>query len=218
MSSAAEPVQAAERGVMLAVADASLAERIARAIPPLGENRHIAIASSLLHLRLLASRSAPEAILIDGYLAAGGPLSDALRPFAAMAPVVLLAPPERQAEAARLVGDGEVEFVARTGDFVPLAASLLARRIRWARMSESLLGPPWAAVNGDLGAIFRHEINNPLTGILGNAELVLGHSERLAAIDAQRLQTVVDLAVRLRETIRRLSDSWERRPRPLTPA
>jgi signal transduction histidine kinase len=217
MSSAAEPMQAADRGVLLAAADAGLAERIARAIP-FGENRHVAIASSLLHLRLLVSRSTPEAILIDGYLVAGDPLPDALRPFTAIAPVVLLAPPERQSEAARLVGEGEVEFVARTGDFVPLAASLLARRVRWARMSESLLGPPWAAVNGDLGAIFRHEINNPLTGILGNAELVLGHSERLAPMDAQRLQTVVDLAVRLRETIRRLSDAWERRPSSLTPA
>lgn len=217
MSSAAEPVQVVECGVMLAVADASLAERIACAIPS-GENRHIAIAASLLHLRLLASRRTPEAILIDGYLVAGDPLPDALRPFTAIAPVVLVAPPERQAEAARLVADGEVEFVARTGDFVPLAAGLLARRVRWARMSASLLGPPWAAVNGDLGAIFRHEINNPLTGILGNAELVQGHSERLGPIDAQRLQTVVDLAVRLRETIRRLSDTWERRPSSLTPA
>jgi signal transduction histidine kinase len=218
MSSAVEPAQVAEHGVMLAVADASLAERIARAIRPSGENCPISIASSLLHLRLLASRTVPQAILIDGYLVAGDPLPDALRPFTQMAPVVLLAPQERQAEASGLVADGEVEFVARTGDFVPLAVSLLARRMRWARMSESLLGPPWSAVNGDVGTIFRHEINNPLTGILGNAELVLGHSERLAPIDAQRLQTVVDLAVRLRETIRRLSDTWERRPGSLTPA
>ena len=217
MSSAAEPIQSVERGVMLAVVDTSLAERIARAIP-FAENRSVAIASSLLHLRLLVSRNPPEAILIDGYLLGGDPLPEALRPFTAIAPVVLLAPPERQPEAARLVAEGEVEFVARTGDFVPLAASLLARRVRWARMSESLLGPPWAAVNGDLGAIFRHDINNPLTGILGNAELVLGHSDRLAPIDAQRLQTVVDLAVRLRETIRRLSDAWEQSPSSLRTA
>ncbi len=32
---------------------------------------------------------------------------------------------------------------------------------------------------------------------------------RLSAVDTQRLQTVVDLAVRLRETIRRLSNAWE---------
>ena len=78
-------------------------------------------------------------------------------------------------------------------------------------MSDSVLGPPWAELPGDIGAIFRHEINNPLTGILGNAELLLAHRDRLTAVDTQRLQTVVDLAVRLRETIRRLSNAWENR-------
>ena len=84
-------------------------------------------------------------------------------------------------------------------------------------MSESLCGPPWAKFSVDIGEIFRHEINNPLTGILGNAELLLGHRDRLSAVDTQRLQTVVDLAVRLRETIRRLSNEWEshsHRPKP----
>lgn len=47
------------------------------------------------------------------------------------------------------------------------------------------------------------------TGILGNAELLLTRKDRLSAIETQRLQTVVDLAVRLRETIRRVSNSWE---------
>ena len=64
---------------------------------------------------------------------------------------------------------------------------------------------------GRHGGNFPHEINNPLTGILGNAELLLSHGTRLPAMDVQRLQTVVELAVRLRETIRRLSDAWESR-------
>jgi signal transduction histidine kinase len=107
------------------------------------------------------------------------------------------------------VAEGELEFVARAGDFIPLAASMIERRMRWTAMPESLLGPLWAESSDDLGAIFRHEINNPLTGILGNAELLLAHRERLSSVDTQRLQTVVDLAVRLRETVRRLSNDWE---------
>ncbi|MGH9715156.1 MAG: histidine kinase dimerization/phospho-acceptor domain-containing protein [Candidatus Acidiferrales bacterium] len=218
MNFAVEPVTIADRGALLGVSDPNLAERIAREAEHLANARCTVAVTSLLHLRLLVSRNAPDAILIDGGLIEGEPLPDVLQPFIAIAPVILVAPLERQAEAARLVASGDVEYVARTGDFVPLAAGLLARRLRWARMSESLLGPPWAAVNGDLGTIFRHEINNPLTGILGNAELVLGHGERLNSIDVQRLQTVVDLAVRLRETIRRLSNAWERHPSSLTPA
>ena len=95
----------------------------------------------------------------------------------------------------------------------PWLASLIERRLRWAEQIEAR---SWALrgrnCRADLASIFRHEINNPLTGILGNAELLLAHRERLTPVDTQRLQTVVDLAVRLRETIRRLSNAWENRP------
>lgn len=218
MHSAAKRTATAERGALLGVGDAVLRERFAREFGQFSTNCPIQTGSTLLELRLLASRDAPGAMLIDAEIFDSAPFAETLRPFFAIAPVILLAPPNRQEEAARLVAEGDVEYVARTGDFAPLAAALLARRIRWARMSKSLLGPPWAAVNGDLGTIFRHEINNPLTGILGNAELVLAHSERLSAVDTQRLRTVVDLAVRLRETIRRLSNALERRPSSLKPA
>jgi len=107
------------------------------------------------------------------------------------------------------VADGEVEFVARTGNFFPLAAGLVERRLRWAAASRLVLAPPRTELYGDIATVFRHEINNPLTGILGNAELLLTHKDRLSAIETQRLQTIVDLAVRLRETIRRISNAWE---------
>lgn len=201
-----------ERCPLLGVAEEPLAAELAREIERTVPCDSVAIASSLPQLQALAGRAAPEAMLIDCELLGGASLSAALHPFLAVAPVVLLGPPERQVEAAKLVAAGDVEFVARTGNFVPLAAGLLDRRLRWARMSGALPGPPWAELPEDMAAIFRHEINNPLTGILGNAELVLAHRDRLTAADARRLQTVVDLAVRLRETVRRLSNAWERRP------
>jgi signal transduction histidine kinase len=52
-------------------------------------------------------------------------------------------------------------------------------------------------------------VNNPLTGILGNAELLLNRREGLPPQAIARLETIAELAVRLRETIRRLSDCWE---------
>ncbi len=68
----------------------------------------------------------------------------------------------------------------------------------------------------DFGEILRHELNNPLTGILGNAELLLAEVRRRKdgrlPQDAQlRLETITDLAVRLRETVRRLSQQLEER-------
>jgi len=123
--------------------------------------------------------------------------------------VILLAPPDRQTEVARLVAAGDVEFLARVGNFFPVAAALMERRMRWAAASLSAPTQPGAGFYGDLASVFRHEVNNPLTGILGNAELLLAHRERFNAIETQRLQTVVALAVRLRETIRRIGNAWE---------
>ena len=118
-----------------------------------------------------------------------------------------------------MVPQGEVEFVARHGEFIPLAACLVERRLRWAQRSASSGGSPWAEMPDDVAEIFRQEINNPLTGILGNAERMLSHGLRLPPADTQHLQTVVDLAVRLRATIRRLSDAWDSQTRlPKSPA
>jgi signal transduction histidine kinase len=115
----------------------------------------------------------------------------------------------RQLEIAGLVAEGDLDFVARSGDFAGLAAGLVERRLRWAERSETPLGAPWTGFSAETAEIFRHEINSPLTGILGNAELVLSHRGRLPPADVHRLQTVVDLAVRLRETTRRLSNALE---------
>ena len=64
----------------------------------------------------------------------------------------------------------------------------------------------------DFGEILRHELNNPLTGILGNAELLLVELQRqeltLPEHARSRLETIAALAMRMRETVRRLSDNW----------
>jgi signal transduction histidine kinase len=168
-------------------------------------------------LRELSARFQPAAILLDEGLIEGMALAEPLARLAALAPVVLIAAVERQAEVAAIVVAGEVDFVARTGEFAPLAVGLMARRLRRARAANFAPGD-WGEFSDDLGEIFRHEINNPLTGILGNAELLLSHRERLSLVDTQRLQTVVDLAVRLRETTRRISNAWESQRRALKSA
>jgi len=65
----------------------------------------------------------------------------------------------------------------------------------------------------DFGEVLRHELNNPLTGILGNAELLLVELRRntaeLPPHLLSRLETIAALAVRMRETVRRLSEEWE---------
>ena len=201
------------RGALLCVADPALAERLMRGIERCAEVGIVSLATNLPDVIERLDKDAPSVILLDDELLQGAPLCEFLRQLTKTAAVVLLAAAERQPEVLRMVAEGEVEFVARRGEFIPLAACLVERRMRWAQRSASSPGSPWADMPDTVAEIFRHEINNPLTGILGNAELLLSHGVRLPAADAQRLQTVVDLAVRLRETIRRLSDAWDSQAR-----
>jgi nitrogen-specific signal transduction histidine kinase len=142
-------------------------------------------------------------------LLGGVPLPDAVRRIAAAGPVLVLAPLNAQADLAKLVADESVDFIARVGNFVPLACALITRRLKQAQRPSLDPCRPAEQTASGMGEIFRHEIKNPLTGILGNAELVLAHREHFSGVEIQRLQTVVDLAVRLRENIRRISNSWD---------
>jgi two-component system, NtrC family, sensor kinase len=56
----------------------------------------------------------------------------------------------------------------------------------------------------DLVARIRHEINNPLTGVLGQAQLLL--REDLSEKSRKRVQTIEDLALRLRDVVSQLRE------------
>ncbi len=56
----------------------------------------------------------------------------------------------------------------------------------------------------DLVAHVRHEINNPLTGVIGQAQLLL--REELSATARRRVETIEQLAGRIRDTVARLRD------------
>jgi hypothetical protein len=68
--------------------------------------------------------------------------------------------------------------------------------------------------------VLRHESNNPLTDIQGNEELLLAEIHlkddgKLPHGGRQRLETIVALAVRLRQTVRCLNQKWESRCEPV---
>jgi signal transduction histidine kinase len=56
----------------------------------------------------------------------------------------------------------------------------------------------------ELVARIRHEINNPLTGVLGQAQLLL--REELSERSRKRVQTIEDLALRLRDIVAQLRE------------
>lgn len=194
-------------------------EDLARAVARDGQHepRNVIVTASLSDLLSHASRLGPRVIVLEErLLESGHSLDEITRSLAVCAPVVVIADAQQQATLAGLVQMGEVDFVARAEGATALAASLVVRRLRALRKSSSELTHEFASAWGadlpaDFSEILRHEINNPLTGILGNAELLLSHQRgKLPPTGTQRLETIVDLAVRLRETIRRLTVEWER--------
>ena len=134
------------------------------------------------------------------------------------APVVVAAAPEMQSLLGFLIESGALDFVARTGNFLPVVAGMLDRRAQISERMTGVIQFPSDEMAGDFGEILRHEVNNPLTGILGNTELLLARRDGLPPGAVERLQTIAELAVRLRETVRRLSNAWNEHHEPVRPA
>lgn len=159
---------------------------------------------------------------------AGGPMrarreaiESALSLLAGSAPVVWIGAAEEGAQVTQAVRSGAVDFVPRSAMCLPAAVTMVERRLRGFVKSAPQDGARGRARSlgelrlddRDFGEVLRHELNNPLTGILGNAELLLLETRRgkldLPLQALQRLETIAELAVRMRETVRHLSDRWE---------
>jgi len=204
-----------ERTIQIVCADLNLLRKYRDELERSGEPYRFRLALSPAEARRTLRQTAPTVILLDESSVAAARQRSALDIEAARlteaAPVVVVADIERQAELAFLITSGAVDFVARnTASFISLAADCVKHRIRLAAYATStpvLMGE----LADDFGELLRHEVNNPLTGILGNAELLLARRDGLPQAAIERVETIAELAVRLRETVRRLSRAWETR-------
>jgi signal transduction histidine kinase len=148
-------------------------------------------------------------------------LSAAVRTLVTHAPAVVIGNPEHRSELAPLLATGAADYVPRSLSCVSAAIGVVERWLRLRRgaaprSSNGCVAHPAGEPRDtrDFGEILRHELNNPLTGILGNAELLIVELCRknmeLPQHARARLETIATLAVRMRETVHRLSEEWER--------
>jgi signal transduction histidine kinase len=161
--------------------------------------------------------------------------------LAKFAPVIVIGTTDHPDGRASLLASGAAGYVERTRESWPVALELVEQRLTqqrltrhsWTRqksseratiegksiapqlsnMKDAMKNPGEPLKSEDFGEVLRHELNNPLTGILGNAELLLAEIRRnddgrLPPGGLQRLETITALAVRMRETIRRISQEW----------
>jgi len=208
-------MNAVERNVFLICADPGITRECIQEIVSTGGHHQLPLAASTELARENFRTHSPTVIFLDESAIQNGHAHEDLASTVALltewAPVVVAASPGRQSELAFLITSGAVDFVSRTDEFLPIVAGLLERRVRLAERAEGLIRFPGEELDGDFGEILRHEVNNPLTGILGNAELLLARRDRLPPAAIARLQTIAELAVRLRDTVRRLSNAWDSR-------
>ena len=188
-----------------------------------------AAVSSVAAARRVLEQDSPGVILLeedavaaesDGARGMAPSLEAVVAPLAIHAPVVVIGPAEKRRELSGLIDAQAVDYVAREGECLENAFRSVQRRLQRARQQSAGASEMFEGQEEDFGEVLRHELNNPLTGILGNAELLLAeiHRKRDGKIPnggEQRLETIAALAVRLRETVRRLSQEWEERRHPV---
>jgi signal transduction histidine kinase len=170
--------------------------------------------AGLTELHAALCRVAPDTIVLDESVFLGGDVESLLAALAQSAPIVLIGSEHSalmgleniQSHPAPLIAAGRADFVFRRGNFPVLVAALVERAVRNAETVQASLESGLRDLSEEALEVLRHEINNPLTGILGNAEILLAsRRHQLPPDSVQRLQTIVELAVRLREYVLRVS-------------
>jgi signal transduction histidine kinase len=225
-------MQTQEQTILLVSDDAVFCAAARKELETRQSSRRVAAVSTVDAARDIVVHAAPTVILLEesgvGVDACdGGALSPSAQrmesivsALAEYAPVVVIASASHEHELSALVATGLADFVARSASCLSVVIDLIEERLRQSTQDSSGMTPLLRDEHTQeaFGETLRHELNNPLTGILGNAELLLAEVRRkndgqLPNGGQQRLETIAALAVRLRETVRRLSQDWENRHR-----
>jgi len=218
-----------EQTVLLISDDEELCARTRNELQLREKKLRIAMVRSVDAARMVMRDEAPAVIVLeeaaihcDNGDGAHVRLDAVVSSLAGYAPVVVFGYAPCPVELDALVAAGAADYIGSPATNFPAAAEAVERRLRKSREVEDQVRAAQKekqAAEGchgveDFGQLLRHELNNPLTGILGNAELLLSevrrkNDGRLPQGAQIRLETIAALAVRLRETVRRLSQEWE---------
>jgi His Kinase A (phospho-acceptor) domain len=198
------------RMITLGASDPELPTRLRAELWRIGNLAQMSVALNFPQLRAQIGRSPAQVAVVEDSLLDLSHMDQQITELTSAASIILVAHIQNLARIANfMMNCSELECVVRTGGFMPLLAAFIERRSRVVETEAKASDQMFANVPSNFPELFRHEINNPLTGILGNTEMVLAQRDRLPASAVLRLETVVDLAVRLREATRRLSQTWE---------
>ncbi|HVB98059.1 MAG TPA: hypothetical protein VNJ12_01845 [Candidatus Dormibacteraeota bacterium] len=200
-------------GWLLAVSrDTELIRVLTRLLMRSGGGQLWAVESAEQARQRLGERdSLPFTILIDDLFLREESLPAVLEEFSWYAPLIVVALPRRQAQLASVVAEGKANFVSRGDYFIPLAAALVERTLRWDREVElQVRSCGQAAIHGAAGQDgdpdgFPMQALRTIGAILDNLEIVMAERSRLPREIARRLGRVADLAFDMKEGLRLLA-------------
>jgi signal transduction histidine kinase len=226
--------------VLLISHDEALCSAVRSALARSEPSCHIAAVPSFAAARNAVAELSPDVIVLQessllppsDVLSASRPvlLADIVSALAGFAPVVVVGEDQPPANLSVLLASGAADFVTADELHFSDAAACVEKHLYSARRRRPGPNQPDLAAfryalasEENFGELLRHELNNPLTGILGNAELLLAEMRRQSTVPlsqpgVKRLETIATLAVRMRETVRRLSQAFESRGAGSDPA
>jgi signal transduction histidine kinase len=216
----------APQTMLLVSNDALLCAAARRELESRRPDVRVSAVSSVETALQIIEEAAPGVVLLaeeSGLQCAGQPmqLDSAVNALAVYAPVVVMGRADRETSLKTLIAAGVADYVPRSEVCMSDALDLLEQRLAHRqRITESVPAKAAEDWSKDFAEVLRHELNNPLTGILGNAELLLAEIARkkdgkLPYGGLERVETIAALAMRMRETVRQLSHEWETRNDPV---
>ncbi len=132
-------------------------------------------------------------------------------------PVIFLTRPGGEKEVAAALDRGAAGYVVEGNSLPVLLSSVLDRAVSAERSRELERRGRDLQHRTELRALataLRHELNNPLTGILGNAEMGLATPSLPAALD-HRFRNVARMAEQIRDVLSQLEAFPDHKPRLL---
>jgi DNA-binding NtrC family response regulator len=164
--------------------DASLCAAARRELESRRPDVRVSAVSSVETALQIIEEAKPGVILLaeESGLQGGGKtmqLDSAVNALAVYAPVVVIGGAERETSLKALIATGIADYVPCTDSSMNNVLNLLEDRLaRQERIAECLPGKTAEEWSMDFAEILRHELNNPLTGILANADLLLAEIAR----------------------------------------
>lgn len=104
-----------------------------------------------------------------------------------------------------------VEIALRKASIRNIDLQFRAMTLELLQVHQQVVRTQRMAAIGEVGLAVRHEVNNPLTALMGQAEMLLHRRGDLPEDVKKRLTTIHEMAVRIRDIVKQLEDIKEDR-------